>query len=178
MKLRLMKLAIALSVPLFFSACGGIDDLFGSDGGVDAGVCPGVPTLFAVPSGTYKITGVKNLSDTCQTGVKESDFEGQMRLITNNTQTGTITVAGAAGNPNPLGEGAVRCNEGTLAFGPKVIQDAVSGCQFTQTRSSKFTVTARGAFTMNYSEQRTMPNNKCMPMTDCGVSFTATFTLQ
>jgi len=173
MKLNSLLRALAV-LPVLAAGCDGVTDLFGTDGG---NVCTGVPTVYSVGSGMYTITKVTNLNDGCGTGVTAAALENTKRQVTNDTMTGAVTIAGAAGNPNPLGSGPVRCNSGTLKFGPTIIASTdVPGCNFEQTRTSTLTVTSSKTLKLDYSEARRMHAAACTQKTDCVVSFTMELT--
>lgn len=166
MKKFLSMLAVAAAV----SAGCGLNDIFNTtDGGT--GACPSNVTLYRIPTGTYTTMSAQVTSDTCKDGVMPADLM-KNRTVENDTTAGSIIVKGATGAE--LGRGPVRCNTGTITFGPSTIDDGL--CRYTTTRTSTITVIADSTFTLNFKDDRsnTMNVNNCPQPATCTVSWTAT----
>ncbi len=165
---HVLNLALGLALPLALASCGG-DNIFGN---LDmTAACQGVPTLFKIQGGNYTISNTAIVADTCQTGTTSASFDGMARMVTNDAN-GTITVAGSAGNPNPLGAGTVSCNVGKLTLGDTIIQDSTNAsCTYHISRTSTLTAIADNDFKLNFTESRSGLAMACMPNTDCTFSF-------
>lgn len=174
--LRSIKgLFAVLAIPVLAASCGGLDDLIGADGG-NNGACPVGTTLFKAQSGNYVISKFTTGTDDCKVGAM---LNGEVREVINDAN-GNVTVKGSAASMTNLGVGAVRCNVGTLAETSSVL-DPQTGCAYTRTRASAFTLTADNTFTLSFSESRKDLNDKCGLAgnpTTCTTTWTGVFTKQ
>jgi hypothetical protein len=170
MKKTLMRLAV-VALPLLISACGGVDDIFGTvDGG--AGACPTGTTVYRIANGLYPAVSqsASILTDTCQTGVMASQLESVRQI--SNDGNGNITLS-SSDNTTIVGTGPVRCNASTLANGPVTVSDGV--CRFTANYSTDLVVTADNAFTMTVKQTRSNPMSEagqtCTQPSTCTVQY-------
>lgn len=166
-----------LALPLMASAgagCGGIEDLFGTDGGTDMTSKPapdlapecGGATLFPLGSGTYTIQDVTNITDGCN--LQPGGLKGLTREVVYDSAKGTLTLKGSAGRPD-FGTGAIRCNVGLVSL--PATADTNGACAYTLSRESQVTVTAASTFTVKFKETQTMKGASCNPKTDCTTTF-------
>jgi len=174
MKKSFMKFALVALPALFAASCGG--DLFGPlDGGVDSGsgACPqGTGTIFQVKDSVYPaVTGSATiLNDGCSTGLTATDLE-KTRTVKNDSQ-GNITLYSADGT-TIIGSGPVRCNSGTLSYGPTSISDGY--CRFDSSITVDLKITAANAFTMKVTQNRSNTMKEagmtCPQPASCTVSY-------
>jgi hypothetical protein len=169
MKKSILHVA-ALALPVLFAASCGGSDFFGLDGGsggdAGSGVCPAGVTVHRIATGTYTAvvgTGVI-VSDSCLTGAMGSNVEGS-RSVSNDSQ-GNITLQTADGQ-TVLGTGPVRCNMGTLTYGPNPPVYTNDGtCNYSTENSVQFTVTSDNSFDIEVTQTRSnstsVGGNKCM----------------
>lgn len=172
MKKTALRFALVALPALFAASCGG-DNLFGTlDGGTTGGTCPAGVTIYRVADNTYPAVAGSAMinSDTCNTGIKASDLESNRRV--KNDAQGNITLY-SADNTTVIGAGPVRCNTGTLTYGPVQITDGV--CRFSAEYSVSFTATADNAFTVQVTQNRTNPMSEagqtCLQPQSCSVSY-------
>jgi len=146
MKKLSASLALLALPALFATACGG--DLFDlPDSGT--GACPSGVVPNQIKTGIYKATNVKVISETCNLGVTAADISGD-RKITNDAN-GNITLQ-SADSATILGTGPVRCNKGTLSFGPTTL--ANSSCQYAASSLTDFTSTGANTFDAIITQDR------------------------
>jgi len=166
----------ALAVPaLFAAACGGDTtcSLTGTctDMGTDV-TCPANTTLFRVQNGLYDTKSVSNIQDGCNLGLNSTNLSSQ-RNVVNDLTAGTITLTSQDGS-TILGTGPVKCNAGTLTYGPTTLE--TGPCRYESTRSSNFVLSADNTFTLQYTETRSkftsVPGMSCTIVAPCNIAFT------
>jgi len=172
MKKTALRFAL-VALPALFAASCGIDNLLGTLDGGTGGACPTGTTIYRVADNTYPaVTGSAQInSDTCNTGISASQLETMRRV--KNDANGNITVYSADGS-TIIGTGPVRCNTGTLTYGPTQITDGV--CRFNAEYSVSFTATADNAFTVQVTQTRTNSMSEAgqtctQPQQSCAVSY-------
>ena len=171
MKKTALRFALVALPALFAASCGG-DSLFGTLDGGTGGACPSGVTIYRVANGMYPAVpgSASFVSDGCNTGIAASALESA-RTVQNDAQ-GNVTLYAADGS-TIIGSGPVRCNTGTLSYGPTTISDGV--CRFTANYSVSFTATADNAFTVQVTQQRSQsqsePGQNCQQPPSCSVIY-------
>ena len=173
--MKMLTKLFALAVPaLFAAACGG-DTLCTAtgtcmDGGTTDTCAPGT-TLFRVQNGLYNTTSVSNIQDGCNLGLTMTNL-GTQRNVVNDLTAGTITLTSQDGS-TILGTGPVKCNAGTLTYGPVMLE--TGPCRYESTRSSNFVLSADNTFTLQYTETRSkftsVPGMSCTTVAPCNIAF-------
>lgn len=143
-----MKIANALKIlatlavpPLLATSCGGGDNLLGS--------CPPGTTPYSVAA-TYTQITASNIVDGCKEGLTLVDLMGQRVVSYADMANGIITIYNS--QMIELGSGPVKCNTGTLSFGPRTLDDTV--CNWTTTRTVEFKATGNYQLTINVTDDR------------------------
>lgn len=137
-----------------------------------ANTCTGGAAEFTLASGAYMTTGVSNITDGCGLGLTPAVLMSD-RMVTLDG-SGRVSLA-QADNGQPLGEGTVRCNSGSLNLSGAL---QAGECQFASTRTSTVTVTANHQLTVQYTEMRSgftsVAGMTCRQTTPCSVQYTLT----
>lgn len=173
-KRALQVLALAFAPLALASGCGGIDDILGSDGGT--GACPAGTTLYPI-GGNYTTVVASNIVENCNENLAANATNLQnARTIVYDVASGLATVT-STNSGTQLGQGPVRCNKGTLTYGPATL--STSSCQWTTNRTVDFIATGDHQVTLNVSDDRTgtaqvQGGPTCGQPSSCKVSFTLT----
>jgi hypothetical protein len=150
MKTSLKSLAFLFAPVLLASACGG--DLFppSKDDGGGSNVC--VTTPFQLQMGNYTVQEPPAITvqDTCTPPLTANDFKGKQFSVTNNTQTGTITVKSVTSGIS-LGEGPVTCDKGVLSYSAFLVSSD-GNCNYKITDQANFTMVAANTFQFDLTE--------------------------
>lgn len=172
------KVLATLALPVLLTAsCGGVSDIFGSDGG-STDVCPTGTTLYAVGS-TYTNVVVSQITDGCQEGLTPTTAGlTASRNVTYDKTSGIVTVTSSSSG-TLLGSGPVKCNTGTLTYGPASVDNG--SCTWTTTRSLDFRATGDYNLTVALTDDRTNTKQTaggatCMQPSSCTTRFTLTMT--
>lgn len=175
--MKMITKLFALAVPaLFAAACGGDTLCTATNTCADMGggdiTCPQGTTLFRVQNGLYNTTSVSNIQDGCNLGLNMTNL-GTQRNVVNDLTAGTITLTSQDGS-TILGTGPVKCNAGTLTYGPVMLE--TGPCRYESTRSSNFVLSADNTFTLQYTETRSkftsVPGMSCTTVAPCNIAFT------
>lgn len=172
------KALATLALPVLLTAsCGGVGDIFGSDGGTND-VCPAGTTLYAVGS-NYTTVVVSNLVDGCQEGLTTTTPGlTAARTVSYDKASGIVSVTGTQ-SATLLGSGPVKCNTGTLTYGPATVDNG--SCTWTTTRTLGFKATGDYNVTLDLTDDRTNTKQTaggatCMQPASCTTKFTLTMT--
>jgi hypothetical protein len=139
---------------LFAVACGN-----GTSSNIDlgsSGSCTGGVVVHQIVAGTYTpVAGTGAIvSDSCLTGEMGTDVEKSMVLQQTDSQS-PITLL-AADTMAILGSGPLRCNMGTLSYGPNPPMYTDNGkCRYIATNTVSFTVTSDTSFSVQVVQMRT-----------------------
>ncbi len=114
------------------------------------GVCPCGTVLYRIQNGIYSTESAQLDSDGCLLGYTSQDLIVP-RKVTNDTTTGTVTIASEDGS-RVLGVGPIRCNNWNLVYGPSVVTDGI--CQWTVQRVSQGYLSGDNRVQLSVSETR------------------------
>lgn len=174
------KVLATLALPVLFAAgCGGVGDIFGTDGGSND-VCPAGTTLYAVGA-TYTNVVVSQITDGCGSGLTPTSPNlTAARNVVYDKTSGIVTVTSMA-NGTLLGSGPVKCNTGTLTYGPMNLDDG--DCNWVTTRTLDFKATGDYNLTLSLTDDHTSIKTSTMagasckqPTPSCTNKFTLTMT--
>lgn len=163
-----LKLLATLAVPALLAiSCGGGDNLLGS--------CPSGTTPYSVAA-TYTQITASNIVDGCKEGLTPMNLMGQRVVSYTDMANGIITVY--TSQMIALGSGPVKCNTGTLTFGPTTLDDTI--CNWTTTRTVEFKATGDYQVTINVTDDRSNSKTSsgssvaCPQPATCTTKFTLT----
>lgn len=170
----LQVLALMVAPVMAGVGCGGVDDIFGSDGGTNNNVCPTGTTLYSI-GGNYATVVASNIQDGCNEGLQASNLQAA-RTIVYDVQSGAATVT-STNSGTQLGTGSVRCNKGMLVYGPATIEN--SSCRWTTDRTVDFVATGNYQVTLAVTDNRSSTQQvangpQCGQPASCTTRFTLT----
>jgi len=148
MKTSLKSLAFLFAPVLLASACGG--DIFGNSDGGGQNVCVTTPFQLQMGNYTTQEPPAITVQDTCAPPLTPNDFKGKQFSVTNNTQSGTITVKSVTSGIS-LGEGPVTCDKGVLSYSAFLVSSD-GNCNYKITDQANFTMVAANTFQFDLTE--------------------------